>query len=208
MLDSVNSNEYSFAQLESNSDTSGVPDRISRYLGRFSVDKNDPTKILTGKEDKKDQEQELIGVKKHNKDKSDKLDKTNKDEDTLEAFKKSEDPETVIKETEDSETLGIAYGSDMTSLTRSFKTLAATVGSNDDKVTKSQLIALLRELSAKHTDSEEYNQEIAFIKNLIAKFDNLSKGKGYITSFNGVNEIQEYDTVTKEQVTPPIDLRI
>lgn len=90
----------------------------------------------------------------------------------------------------------------------SFDTLAAAVGASGNKVTKDQLMSYLESLTTDiASNSSDYTQ-ISFIKNLIAKFDTLSDGGKYITSLDGVNEPQDYETVTKEQVTPPIDIRI
>lgn len=90
----------------------------------------------------------------------------------------------------------------------SFDTLAAAVGASGNKVTKDQLMSYLESLTADiSSNSSDYTQ-ISFIKNLIAKFDTLSDGGKYITSLDGVNEPQDYETVTPEQVTPPIDIRI
>ncbi len=86
--------------------------------------------------------------------------------------------------------------------------LAAAVGANTDKISKEQLIVLLQSLMAEDSSLEDKAKEIAFVKNLIAKFDTLSDGASYITSLSGADEPQDYETVTPEQVTSPIDLRI
>lgn len=94
------------------------------------------------------------------------------------------------------------------SITNSFDALAAAVGGIGGKVTKDQLETYLHSLTADVAITAENFQEVTFIKGLIAQFDTLSGNSGYITSFNGVNEPQDYKTVTTEQVTPPIDIRI
>lgn len=94
------------------------------------------------------------------------------------------------------------------SITNSFDALAAAVGGVGGKVTKDQLVSYLHSLTSSPKVSAENLQEVTFIKGLIAQFDTLSENGDYITSFNGVNEPQDYTTVTSEQVTPPIDLRI
>lgn len=100
------------------------------------------------------------------------------------------------------------YGHDSSPVITSFDTLAAAVGASGNKVTKDQLMSYLESLTSNiASNSSDYTQ-ISFIKNLIAKFDTLSDGGKYITSLDGVNEPQDYETVTKEQVTPPIDIRI
>ena len=110
---------------------------------------------------------------------------------------------SVFEEDDDSDFM---YDGKVNSITTSFDALAAAVGASNDKVSKSQLVALLQSLVS--DSSSDNADEIAFVKNLIAKFDTISGGSSYITSFANVNEIQDYETITTEQVTPPIDIRI
>lgn len=91
-------------------------------------------------------------------------------------------------------------------ITNSFISLAAELGANNGKITKEQLDAYLQ--SIKENASPENAADIVFIKNLIAKFDAISGGKDYISSFAGMNDAQDYTTITPEQVTLPIDIRI
>lgn len=93
-------------------------------------------------------------------------------------------------------------------ITGSFGALAAAVGASGNKVTKDQLITYLQKLMSDSTDAAENTTEITFLKNLIAKFSALSDGSTYITSFQGANEAQDYTTITSEQVTSPIDIRV
>lgn len=90
-------------------------------------------------------------------------------------------------------------------ITTSFQALLLLSVSNNDKVSKGQLV-LLRSLTSQ--DPVTNADEITFIKTLLAKFDTLSNGGDYITSFGGVNDTQDYETITLEQVTPPIDIKI
>lgn len=94
------------------------------------------------------------------------------------------------------------------SVTNSFDALAAAVGGIGGKVTKDQLVSYLHSLTTNPKVSAENLQEVTFIKGLIAQFDTLSGDGTYITSFDGVNEPQDYKTVTSEQVTPPVDIRV
>lgn len=94
------------------------------------------------------------------------------------------------------------------SVTNSFDALAAAVGGIGGKVTKDQLVSYLSSLTSDIATTAENFQEVTFIKGLIAQFDILSGDGNYITSFSGVGEPQDYTTVTQEQVTPPIDIRI
>lgn len=94
------------------------------------------------------------------------------------------------------------------SITNSFDALAAAVGGVGGKVTKDQLVSYLHSITADVATSAENFQEVTFIKGLIAQFDTLSENGNYITSFNGVHEPQDYTTVTSDQVTPPIDIRV
>lgn len=94
------------------------------------------------------------------------------------------------------------------SITNSFDALAAAVGGVGGRVTKDQLVSYLHSLTSDPSTSAENIQEITFLKGLIAQFDTISGSSGYITSLEGMSEPQDYKTVTKEQVTPPIDIRV
>lgn len=102
------------------------------------------------------------------------------------------------------------YGKGNSTLSNSFDSLVVAVGAVGGKITKEQLIGYLRQLTSRTGDSKspDSSQEIALVKNLIAQFDTLSGGADYITSLNGINDAQDYKTVTVDQVTPPIDLKI
>lgn len=102
------------------------------------------------------------------------------------------------------------YNSDgkAASITNSFDALAAAVGGVGGKVTKEQLIDYLHSITANSNSSAANLEEVTFIKGLIAQFDTLSGHSGYITSFEDIKEPQDYKTVTKDQVTPPIDIRV
>jgi len=93
-------------------------------------------------------------------------------------------------------------------ITTSFAALAAAVGTSGAKITKEQLMTYLQSLTSSQSSGEDNTAEITFLKNLIAKFNALSDGSEYITSLNGVNDAQDYSTVTTDQVTSPIDIRI
>ncbi|MDD3437140.1 MAG: hypothetical protein PHC64_08330 [Candidatus Gastranaerophilales bacterium] len=108
---------------------------------------------------------------------------------------------------------GFTYDGKVSIATNSFETLAAAIGATGDKITKGQLIAYLQTLVAEEnakgiSGADEKAKEITFVKNLIAKFDTLSNGEDYITSLEGANELQDYTTITTEQVTPPVDIRV
>jgi len=94
------------------------------------------------------------------------------------------------------------------SITSSFDALAAAVGGVGGRVTKEQLVEYLHSLKSNPSVGADNIQEITFLKGLIAQFDLMSNDAGYITSLAGVNEPQDYTTVTKEQVTPPVDIRV
>lgn len=98
------------------------------------------------------------------------------------------------------------YTSSNSDVPTSFAQLAAMVGSNTSTVTKEQLSEYLSSLTT--GDSNVSAAEITVVKNLIAQFDALSGDSGVLTSIDGLKEPQDYKTVTKEQVTSPIDLRV
>lgn len=95
------------------------------------------------------------------------------------------------------------------SITDSFANLAAAVGAFGGKITKAQLMAFLQKLES-NSDSfdSKQNQAITYVKNIIAQFDTLSNGADYITSLVNLEEPQDYETVTPEQVTPPVDIKV
>lgn len=181
------SSEYTFTETENRTFTENISKALSSYIGNSRVSK-------TG-QDKTNQ-----NILKHKTD--------NDIQSESELKNDSNDAENILgKKSEDDETIGINYGSSSTIVT-SFETLAAAAGAIGNKISKTQLIELLQSLTAGNANGEDNLREIAFVKNLIAKFDSISKGSDYITSLDGVNEPQDYETVTPEQVTPPIDLRI
>lgn len=208
MLGSVGQNQENYFAMADSAYSSRASEAILTYVGNSSVRKKTDIKLL-GAEGDKAAEKAGSNAVKFPKNKDTKTSEIEKDEDKN-VLEKDEDSDGIVDIFEDKEEgeLGIIYGSDISALTRSFNALAATVGSSDDRVTKSQLVALLQNLSGAPADNEEYKEEISFIKNLIAKFDVISNGEGYITSFTGMNEPQDYKTVTEEQVTSPVSLLI
>ncbi len=208
MLGSVGQNQENYFAMADSAYSSRASEAISTYVGNSSVSKKPDIKLL-GANDDKTAEKAGSNAVKFPKEKDLKTSEIEKDEDKN-VLEKDEDSDGIVDIFEDEEEseLGIIYGSDISALTRSFNALAATVGSSDDRVTKSQLVALLQNLSGASANNEEYKEEISFIKNLIAKFDVISNGEGYITSFSGMNEPQDFETVTEEQVTSPVSLLI
>lgn len=99
-------------------------------------------------------------------------------------------------------------GDDSYSIMSSYGSLAAAVGANGRGITKTDLVNYLQKVSSGTTNGQVSPEVIAFLKNLIAQFDSLSGGGEYLTSLSGTKEPQDYSTVTKEQVTSPIDIRI
>lgn len=94
------------------------------------------------------------------------------------------------------------------SILSSYGALAAAVGANTKGVTKMDLMAYLQRISSDSDGISNNTEVVAFLKNLIAQFDTLAGGGEYLTSLTGIKEPQDYSTVTKEQVTSPIDLRV
>lgn len=95
----------------------------------------------------------------------------------------------------------------VSSIMTSFDALAAEIGAVNNKISKEQLDSYLKSLQSEESGTD-VTQAIAFVKNLIARFDSLSGGADYITSYVGIKEPQDYKTVTQEQVTFPIDIRV
>lgn len=101
-----------------------------------------------------------------------------------------------------------SFKSESSGITTSFQALAAAIGTSGAKITKEQLMTYLQSLTSSQSNGQDNTAEITFLKNLIAKFNTLSDGSEYITSLQGANDAQDYTTVTAEQVTSPIDIRI
>lgn len=106
-------------------------------------------------------------------------------------------------ESDDEETY---YPQDTSYIPTSFAELAAMVGGAGVKVTKDQLTSYLEDITSGSSSASA--AEITVIKNLIARFEALSGGEDYITSMKGVNDTQDYTTVTPAQVTSPVDIRV
>lgn len=119
-----------------------------------------------------------------------------------------DDVQKLLHDKENSVEMDMSSEDDAGSITGSFYTLAAAAGANARGVTKQDLFSLLQKLSSGKSKGSASIKDITFIKNLIAKFDSISGGEPYINSLNGMDEPQDPETVTKAQVTPPIDIRI
>lgn len=104
------------------------------------------------------------------------------------------------------------YDGKASTITSSFDALLAAMGVSGNRISKVQLLGFLQSLMSSSanavSEDSDASEEIAFLKNLIAKFDTISEGHDYITSLNGINEPQDYTTITREQVTSPISLLI
>lgn len=95
------------------------------------------------------------------------------------------------------------------SIMDSFANLAAAVGAFGGKITKAQLMSFLEKLETNSNPLDaKQHQAITFVKNVIAQFDTISNGSDYITSLVNLEEPQDYETVTKQQVTPPVDIKV
>lgn len=119
--------------------------------------------------------------------------------------KKSADLALKYGQKDDSEE-DYTYTSNNSDVPTSFAQLAAMVGSNTSTVTKEQLSEYLSSITTGSSTASA--AEITVVKNLIAQFDALSGGAGVLTSIDGLKEPQDYKTVTKEQVTSPVDLHV
>ncbi len=193
--------DYTFTQSEDRSFTNQASKIFSKYFGNFGVSKSE--------ENKKSSEENLISQR------ADKL-KENKSTDNLDKLlkRKNETEDNVIKllgqgNKSDNDDISLNYPSETvsSSITKSFNSLAAAVGAIGGKISKVQLLNYLQFLNSEESEGAS-NEEIAFIKNLIAQFDTLSADGEYITSITGLKEPQDYTTITTEQVTPPVDVRV
>lgn len=135
---------------------------------------------------------------------------TNTENNVSYLYPKTKKPDNSIKLTygHSDEEEDFSFKARNSGITTSFQALAAAVGTSGAKITKEQLMTYLQSLTSSQSDGQDNTAEITFLKNLIAKFNTLSDGSEYITSLQGVNDAQDYTTVTADQVTSPIDIRI
>lgn len=196
MFDSVNTNpDYTFTNSDNRLGTNETLKILTKFFENADSNQNGQLHSVAQKTAERLPSSDQANLIKKTKDKD-----KESDFNVSNLFKKDEDSEDENNQ--------LLIDKKTSSITVSFDSLAAAVGASDDKVSKSQLIAFLQILMSEKDKGEDKNSEIAFLKSLIAKFDTLSKGEDYITSFHGVKDPQDYTTITKEQVTPPIDIRI
>ena len=95
-------------------------------------------------------------------------------------------------------------------LAETYNSLRDKLGSSSIGITKNDLMSYLQKLTSSGTAN---GAEVAYIRNLINNFDNLSGGSDYITSLTGNSnnlskEPQDPSTITAEQLKHPIDIRV
>lgn len=194
--------DYTFTQSEAQNNTVNKSKAISNYVGKSDVPKKSATQENI--ENTKDTETKVP----ENTDTKD----TDSSNSLVKAKKDTSAPEIKIlgQGQGDEDNNDYLYNSDgkVTSVTNSFDALVTAVGGVGGRVTKEQLMSYLQSLTSDPSVSSDNAQEVTFIKSLIAQFDTLSNDTGYITSLDNVKEPQDYTTVTKEQVTSPIDIRV
>lgn len=195
--------DYTFTQSETRFFKTQSAKAISNYFGNSGVSKNDD-------ENKTTDEDSPIAEKKD----LDKLDQTDplekKHAEKIKAGKKKDETIHLLGQKEDDEDSNdelFHTGDDTITITNSFDSLAVAVGAVGGKISKQQLLAYLQSLTSSAGKGPK-SEAVAFVKNLIAQFDSLSGGSDYITSLTGIKEAQDYTTITKDQVTPPIDIRV
>ncbi len=196
MFGSINTDPaYTFTQSENRQATIQTLKLLSNYFGEDGVQQKGQIKNFVDDSKKTDSNKTQIA---------------SFDEDENELTDSEQVQSPFSDEDDDDEGLNpsLSYDGKTSSITTSFQSLAAAIGSSNERVTKEQLIALLQSLASNGTKDSDAVKEITFVKNLIAKFDVISDGEDYITSFNGINEPQDPSTVTKEQVTFPIDIKV
>lgn len=195
--------DYTFTQSGDRSFTIQSSKAISNYFGNSAVSENNTKKSSTALKKTTDDNNETKVLVSNSDDNSstESIKKDSKDNETAELHLLG------TKEEGSEEDEAFSYGS-VSSITSSFSALVQAIGGVGNKVTKTQLIGYLQKLSSEEGTDTVTAQEMSFIKNLIARFDTLSGGSSYITSLDGTKEFQDYTTVTKDQVTSPVDLRV
>lgn len=202
MFDSVNKVDYTFTQSEKRLVTNKentLPKTIggdtgvaeNEQLNNLNKETENTTNYLTADNNlqKTDNSQAQSQIKK-----------TFGDEEEKEEYGYS------INDDDDEDEEGFFYDGKVSTITSSFDSLAAAVGACDDKISKYQLIAYLQALASDAKIGPDYNSEISFVKNLIAKFDTISDGGDYITSFNGVDTSELYSDEELGEVLSTIEL--
>lgn len=221
MLSSVNSNlSDTFTKLENRSSADPIPKKNSKdsqakektlskeQLRKYTKDggsdasgtvsnaQTDFLNHLFGSNDENSESVEKSNIKKH-------------DVESKLVNAKSQEPQLRLLGTgKEDPNLNLPYGGESISVLNSFDSLANAVGAVNDKISKEQLIAYLQTLKSSSSEVPVGNEQIAFVKNLIAKFDTIADGGKYITSLDGIKEPQDPETVTPEQLEFPIDLRV
>lgn len=191
--------DYTFTQSEAQNNTVNKSKAISSYVEKIGVPKKSETQENTENIETKAPEKNDV--------------KDTGDSNSGEKIKNdSSAPEIKIlgQGQDEEDNTDYLYNSDnkVSTVTNSFDALVVAVGGISGKVTKEQLVSYLQTLTSNPSVGAENAQEITFIKSLIAQFDTLSNSTQYITSFDNMPDPQDYKTVTSEQVTPPIDIRI
>lgn len=197
MFGSINAGtDYTFTQSEAQVNTVNKSKIISKYFGNNGVSQKPNSEV-------------------NNKNSNTKSPSKSISTDDNGSLKKNENNSDVpqikiLGQGQDDDGNDYLYNSDgkAQSITNSFDALAAAVGGIGGKITKEQLVSYLHSLTSDVGTSAANAQEVTFIKSLIAQFDSLSGGTSYITSLDGAKEPQDYKTITKEQVTLPIDVRV
>lgn len=209
MFSSINNSpDYAASQSENRFFNINNLKDLSNSFGSVGVKELDKSNVSAG-EDNQD-ENNLVKLKNKTS--------TTKDNSALTDVKDSQTTDLIINKTSKDTVVihllgqggdeGTTLKDDKAPVTSSFDVLAAEVGAVGGKISKIQLMSYLQSLTSSNSASTADMQAIAFVKNLIAQFDNLSNGADYITSFNGIKEPQDYKTITKEQVTSPVDVRV
>ena len=119
-----------------------------------------------------------------------------------------DDVSLLIGDEEEDDDGNSFYDGKASAITLSFENLAAQLGTSE-KITKEQLFAYLQSLMTDASADTEKTSEIAFVKNLIAKFDTLSDGEDYITSFNKVDVNTEFlFNGSDDEVVSTVEFRV
>lgn len=184
------STSYTFTQAESYTSADQSANGTSQSVGSTNASAKTNTKISTSNTNKyaKNNVKSDINTDSKTDDNSD---------------------QTLIKHqnNEDDESSELLFGQDSEFIPASFAELAAMVGGSENRVTKDQLMAYLHSMKSP-TGAATSAAAITVVKNLIAQFDDLSGGSGYLTSLQGTKDPQDYKTITADQVTSPVDVRI
>ena len=117
---------------------------------------------------------------------------------------------TSLSDATDSDSSGISKD-DLVSYLKSLVSSLTSAESASDTSTSTSTTASSTDSTSSTTSTTDLANEIKFITNLLVNFDTFSGGSDKITSssfYSALKEPQDVSTITSDQLTSPIDIRV